>query len=147
METNANTTTTDPALLNTPAARAAFSATQLSVQIYGALTAAALLAVIAVASTGHLVNPFMWVRAILLPLIAVLLHRLGVCVSQGSRRAFERLRGISAVFPIAIVGVDLIPGVCPWWYAAMQTLCVLPVVRIALTMRGTALRAAFPKMR
>lgn len=67
METNANTTTTDPALLNTPAARAAFSATQVSVQIYGALTAAALLAVIAVASTGHLVNPFMWVRAILLP--------------------------------------------------------------------------------
>ncbi|MFE3761166.1 hypothetical protein ACFXPI_05300 [Streptomyces sp. NPDC059104] len=147
METNANTTTTDPDLLNTPAARAAFGATRAGIKIYGALTAAALLAVIAVASTGHLVNPFMWIRAILLPLIAVLLHRLAVSASRGSRRAFERLRGISAVFPVAIVGVDLIPGVCPWWYAAVQALCVLPVIRIAFTMRGAPLRAAFPKTR
>ncbi|MFB0627078.1 hypothetical protein [Streptomyces sp. AB3(2024)] len=147
METNANTTTTDPALLNTPAARAAFGTTRVNVRIYGALTAAALLAVIAVASTGHLVNPFMWIRAILLPLVAVLLDRLAVSASRGSRRAFERLRGISAVFPVAIAGVDLIPGVCPWWYAAVQTLCVLPVIRIAFTMRGATLRAAFPKTR
>lgn len=147
MENNANTTTTDPALLNTPATRAAFGTIGVSVKIYGALTAAALLAVVAVASTGHMVNPFMWIRAILLPLIAVLLHRLALSASRGSRRAFERLRGISAVFPVAIVGVDLIPGVCPWWYAAVQTLCVLPVVRIAFTTRGAALRAAFPKTR
>ncbi|MFE2140750.1 hypothetical protein ACFXA3_03160 [Streptomyces sp. NPDC059456] len=153
METNANATnatsatTTDPVLLDTPGARAAFASTRAGVRIYGALTAAALLTVVAVAVTGHMVNPFMWVRAILLPLIAVLLHRLTVSVFQGSRRAFERLRGISAVFPVAIVGVDLIPGVCPWWYAALQALCVLPVIRIALTMRGTALRTAFPKTR
>ncbi|MFE9220297.1 hypothetical protein ACFYN3_28610 [Streptomyces lavendulae] len=145
--TDANTTTTDPALLATPAALAAFGRTRAAVKIYGALTAAALLAVIAVASTGHMVNPFMWIRAILLPLIAVLLHRLARSASQGSRRAFERLRGISAVFPVAIVGVDLIPGVCPWWYAAVQALCVLPVIGIALTTRGTTLRAAFPKTR
>ncbi|THA50660.1 hypothetical protein E6R62_25040 [Streptomyces sp. A1136] len=127
--------------------QAAFGTNRVSVKIYGTLTVAALLAVIAVASTGHMVNPFMWVRAILLPLIAVLLHRLTVSASQGSRRAFERLRGISVVFPFAIVGVDLIPGVCPWWYAAMQTLCVLPVVRIALTTRRAPLRAAFAKTR
>lgn len=147
METNANTTTTDPVLLNTPEAQAAFGTNRVGVKIYGTLTVAALLAVIAVAGTGHMVNPFMRVRAILLPPIAVLLHRLTVSASQGSRRAFERLRGISIVFPIAIVGVDLIPGVCPWWYAGMQTLCVLPVIRVALTMRGTALRAAFAKTR
>ncbi|MEU6896301.1 hypothetical protein ABZ934_32100 [Streptomyces sp. NPDC046557] len=147
MKTNANSTTTDPVLLNTPGVRAAFGTNRGSVKIYGALTAAALLAVVAVASTGDMVNPFMWVRAILLPLIALLLHRLTVSASQGSRRSFERLRGISVAFPIALVGVDLIPGVCPWWYAAMQTLCVLPVIRIAVTVRGTTLRAAFPKTR
>ncbi|MFC6982630.1 hypothetical protein [Streptomyces cirratus] len=147
METNAHTTTADASVLNSLPISAAFGATQGSVKIYGALTAAALLAVIAVASTGHVVNPFMWVRAILLPVIAVLLHRLAVSAFEGSRRAFERLRGISAVFPIGIVGVDLIPGVCPWWYAAMQVLCVLPVIRIAFVLRGAALRAAFPKAR
>lgn len=49
--------------------------------------------------------------------------------------------------PIAIVGVDLIPGVCPRWYAAMQVVCMLPVVRAAFAVRGSALRAAFPKAR
>ncbi|MFF1561856.1 hypothetical protein [Streptomyces sp. NPDC058279] len=145
--TDANTTTTDPVLLDSPGVQAAFGATRVGVKVYGAVTAAALVVVIAVAGTGHMVNPFMWVRAILLPLIAVLLHRLSVSASQGSRRSYERLRGISVVFPIAIVGVDLIPGVCPWWYAAMQTLCVLPVIRVAFTMRGTTLRTAFPRTR
>ncbi|WP_371674928.1 hypothetical protein [Streptomyces sp. NBC_01276] len=147
MENDANTTTADPALLNTPAALDAFATTRVGVKVYGALTAAALLAVIAAASTGHMVNPFMWIRAVLLPLIAALLHRLALSASRGSRRAFERLRGISAVFPVAVVGVDLIPGVCPWWYAAVQALCVLPVLRIAFTTRGAPLRAAFPKTR
>ncbi|MFB6808200.1 hypothetical protein [Streptomyces sp. NPDC056387] len=147
METDANTTPSTPSTLSTTtdSARAAFAAIRVSVKVYGALTAAALLAVITVAATGHMVNPFMWVRAILLPLTALLLHRLTVSASGGSRRAFERLRGISVVLPIAIVGVDLIPGVCPWWYAAVQALGVLPVIRIAFTIRGTALRAACPK--
>ncbi|MEU9001110.1 hypothetical protein [Streptomyces sp. NPDC048551] len=154
METNAHSpatptppataTAAGPALLDGPAARAAFGTIGTGVRIYGVLTGAALLTVIAVAGTGHLVNPFMWIRAILLPLVAVLLHRLAGSASRGSRRSFERLRGVSAVFPVAIVGVDLIPGVCPWWYAALQALCVLPVARVALTLRGAALRAAFP---
>ncbi|MEU8431954.1 hypothetical protein AB0F18_03435 [Streptomyces sp. NPDC029216] len=149
MKTKTNAKASDdttPALLNAPAARAAFGATRGGVKVYGALTAAAFVAVVVVASTGHMVNPFMWIRAILLPFIAVLLHRLTVSASQGSRRAFDRLRGVSVVFPVAIIGVDLIPGVCPWWYAAMQTLCMLPVLRIALTTRGSALRTAFPKV-
>ncbi|KJY37800.1 MULTISPECIES: hypothetical protein [Streptomyces] len=152
METDANTkpnataaATASPALLDTPGARAAFATTRTAVKVYGALTTAALLAVVVVASTGHMVNPFMWTRAILLPFITVLLHRLALSTAQGSHRAFERLRTVTVVFPIAIIGVDLIPGVCPWWYAALQTLCVLPALRIALTMRGTALRTAFPK--
>ncbi|MFJ3202604.1 hypothetical protein [Streptomyces sp. NPDC086989] len=149
METDANTTPSTPSTpsTTTESARVAFAAIRVSVKVYGTLTAAALLAVIAVAATGHMVNPFMWVRAILLPLTAVLLHRLTVSASRGSRRAFERLRGISVVLPIAIVGVDLIPGVCPWWYAAVQALCVLPVIRIAFTIRGTAVRAACPQTR
>ncbi|MFG2621281.1 hypothetical protein ACGFXC_27065 [Streptomyces sp. NPDC048507] len=160
METNAHTTATtttadatttaDPALLDGPGVRAAFGRVRAAVKVYGVLTSAALLTVVAVAGTGHLVNPFMWIRAILLPLVAVLLHRLARSAAGGARRPFERLRGVSAVFPVAIVGVDLIPGVCPWWYAALQALCVLPVARVALTLRGAALRAVFaplPKTR
>ncbi|MFF4583000.1 hypothetical protein ACFY15_32160 [Streptomyces sp. NPDC001373] len=147
METNTNETaaTATAALLDSPAAQAAFTTTRTAVKVYGTLTTAAFLAVVAVASTGHMVNPFMWTRAVLLPFIAVLLHRLALSTAGGSRRAYDRLRTITVVFPVAVIGVDLIPGVCPWWYAAMQTLCVLPALRIALTTRDAALRTAFPK--
>jgi hypothetical protein len=43
--------------------------------------------------------------------------------------------------------VDLIPGVCPPWYAVMQVVCMLPIIRVAFITRGSALRVAFPKGR
>ncbi|SDM37163.1 hypothetical protein SAMN05421874_1631, partial [Nonomuraea maritima] len=46
-----------------------------------------------------------------------------------------------------VIGVDLIPGVCHLWYAAMQAVCILPIVRVAFITRSPALRAAFPKKR
>ncbi|MEV8451331.1 hypothetical protein AB0467_01695 [Streptomyces sp. NPDC052095] len=120
---------------------------------YGVLGAVALVAVAVVAAGGHPVNTFMWVRAVLLPLVAVLTHRLAAAAFRdgpdrhGPRRAFERLRTLSVIIPIAIVGVDLVPGVCPLWYAAVQTVCVLPVVGIAFLTRGAAPRTAFPRGR
>jgi len=146
METNPHTTA-DAALLNTARAQRAFDTAKSSIKIYGALSAVALLAVIAVSSSGHMVNTFMWVRAVLLPLVAVLIYRLTVSASRGSRRAFERVRALAVIMPIAIIGVDLIPGVCPPWYAVMQVVCMLPIIRVAFITRGSALRAAFPKGR
>lgn len=122
-----------------PTTRPALITTKNSIKIYGVLTAVALLAVVVMATTGHPVNTFMWVRGILLPLIAVALYRLDVA---GSRRAFERVRGVATVLPIAIIGVDLIPGVCPLWYAVMQAVCMLPVIVVAVLSRR---RPAFTK--
>ncbi|MFI2077252.1 MULTISPECIES: hypothetical protein [Streptomyces] len=146
METNTRTMT-GTAHLNSPRAQGAFGTAEISIKVYGALSTAALVAVIAVSSSGHMVNTFMWVRAVLLPVVAVLIHRLTVSASRGSRRAFERVSALAVIMPIAIIGVDLIPGVCPPWYAVMQTVCMLPVVRVAFITRGSALRAAFPKGR
>ncbi|GAA3017262.1 hypothetical protein JCM13580A_39090 [Streptomyces drozdowiczii] len=128
-----------------PEALRALASARVSITLYGALAGAALLAVIAVAATGHTVNTFMWVRAVLLPVIAYVLLRLTAAAADGSRRAFERVGTLAVIMPIAIVGVDLIPGVCPPWYAAAQALCVLPVIRVAFLTRGTALKAAFAK--
>jgi hypothetical protein len=113
------------------------------IKVYGALSIVALAAVIVAASTGHTVNTFMWVRAVLLPVVAVPVYRMAVSASSGSHRAFDRLRTIAVVMPMAIIGVDLIPGVCPPWYAAMQTACMLPVLHTALTLHRPATRAAF----
>jgi cytochrome bd-type quinol oxidase subunit 2 len=145
--TTQHATTTEPALADTSPAHDALTAARRCVVLYGALGAAALAGVVTVAGAGHPVNTFMWVRAVLLPLVAVFLHRLAVAASRGDHRAFERLRGFAAVLPVAIVGVDLIPGVCPPWYAVLQAVCVLPVAGVAVLTRRAALRAVFPKVR
>lgn len=128
-----------------PEALRALASARRSITLYGALTATALAAVVVVAATGHTVNTFMWVRAVLLPVIAYVLHRITVSAEAGSRRAFDRVSTLAVIMPIAIIGVDLIPGVCPPWYAVTQTLCMLPVIRVAFLTRGTALKTAFPK--
>ncbi|WP_328900633.1 hypothetical protein OHR86_12465 [Streptomyces sp. NBC_00441] len=129
-----------------PEALRALASARRSITLYGALTATALGAVVVVAATGHTVNTFMWVRAVLLPVIAYVLHRITVSAEGGSRHAFERVSTLAVIIPIAIIGVDLIPGVCPPWYAVAQTLCMLPVIRVAFLARGTALKTAFPKV-
>ncbi|SED41147.1 hypothetical protein SAMN05216483_3784 [Streptomyces sp. 2131.1] len=128
-----------------PEAPKALAPARRSITLYGALAGTALLAVIAVAATGHTVNTFMWVRAVLLPLTAYVLLRLTAAAADGSRRAFERVSTLAVIMPVAIIGVDLIPGVCPPWYAAAQALCMLPVIRVAFLTRSTALKTAFPK--
>ncbi|THA70651.1 hypothetical protein E6P78_08680 [Streptomyces sp. A0958] len=128
-----------------PEARRALDSARDCVKLYGVLGAAALAAVVVVAATGHTVNTFMWVRAALLPLIALLILRITASAAQGSRRAFDRVSTLAVIMPIAIIGIDLVPGVCPPWYAVAQTLCVLPVIRVASLTRGAALKAAFPK--
>jgi hypothetical protein len=140
-------TTTGTALLDQPRTQRAFEAAKSSIRASGALSAVALLTVIVVASSGHMVNSFMWARAVLLAVLAVLLYRMTVSAAQGSRRAFERVNVLAVTLPIAIGGVDLIPGICPLWYAAMQVVCVLPIVRVAFLTRRPAVRAAFPKKR
>jgi hypothetical protein len=55
------------------------------------------------------------------------------------------LRVVTAVLPIAIVVVDLIPGVCPGWYAAMQAASAVPLVAVAVIARRRAPRTAFPE--
>lgn len=145
METNTRTMSA-AALVDIPSGvRGALGSARNGVRIYGALAGLALVAVIAVAGTGHSVNTFMWVRAVLLPVIAVVIHRMAVSASRGSRRAFERLSSLAVIMPIAIVGVDLIPGVCPPWYMAMQVVCMLPVVGVAIITRRAVVRAAFAK--
>jgi hypothetical protein len=146
MESNTHTTAA-AALLSNPRTQGAFDTAKNSIKVYGALSTVALLAVIAVSISGHMVNTFMWVRAVLLPVVAVLIYRMTVSASRGSRRAFERVSALTVIMPIAIVGVDLVPGVCPPWYAVMQVVCMLPIIAVAFITRGSALRAASPKGR
>ncbi|MFF1816528.1 hypothetical protein ACFVWG_04485 [Kribbella sp. NPDC058245] len=93
--------------------------------LYGVASAVVLSVVIATAATHGTVNTFMWVRSVLLLAVTPVLYRLSA----------QRLRTLTTVLPIAIIGVDLIPGVCPVWFAALQAASVIPLIAVAVMIR------------
>jgi hypothetical protein len=76
---------------------------------------------------------------------AAVTYWLTVLASRGARGAYLRVRVISIVMPLAIIGVDLIPGVTTVWFAMMQATCALAIAAAAFIVNGSRLRAAFPR--
>ncbi|GAA2324683.1 hypothetical protein GCM10010149_92630 [Nonomuraea roseoviolacea subsp. roseoviolacea] len=142
---NAGDSTTTTAHLGDARTQEAFATVKKCVTLFGAVSAIVLGVVAVMAFTGHEATSFMWIRGAVLLAIAPLLHRMTVRASEGSSKAFDRVRTLSTIMPIAIIGVDLIPGLCPAWYAVLQGLSALALVGVAFVTRGSALSAAFPK--
>ncbi|GAB7181844.1 hypothetical protein ATKI12_1675 [Kitasatospora sp. Ki12] len=122
-----------------------FTTIKKCVVLFGAVSAIVLGTVAVTAFTGHEATPFMWIRAVILLGAAPLVHRMVSQAAAGSYRAFDRVRTLARVMPVAVIGVDLIPGLCPAWYVVLQGLSALALVAVAVLTHGSALRAAFPK--
>ncbi|MFG2652285.1 hypothetical protein [Streptomyces sp. NPDC048436] len=135
----------EEAQLATPQAQDALDTLKKSIVLYGTVSAIILATVAVMAIGGQSVSSFMWVRSAILLAVTVLIHRMAVDVSKGSRQAYERLSTLTVILPIAIIGVDLIPGLCPAWFAVMQGVSALGLVHAAVVLKVAALRAVFPK--
>ncbi|MGX7760163.1 hypothetical protein ACWQ06_16100 [Streptomyces angustmyceticus] len=146
METTRRTTG-EPARLGDPQTQRTFGRAKFLVAAYGALSAAVLAAVAVRALTGHPVTSFLWGRSAGVLASAAVTYWLTVLAARGARCAFLRVRLVSVVMPVAIVGVDLIPGVCPAWFALAQATCALAVGAAACVVNGPLLRAVFPRER
>ncbi|MFH9426327.1 hypothetical protein [Streptomyces sp. NPDC017529] len=136
----------EEAQLNAPQAQQAFETVKKCVVLYGVISAIVLGTVAVMAFSGQSVTTFMWVRSALLLAVSVLIHRIAVSASRGSRRGYERLSTLTIILPIAIIAVDLIPGLCPAWYAVMQGVSALALVGAAFVTRGAGLRTVFAKV-
>ncbi|MCX4852231.1 hypothetical protein [Streptomyces canus] len=123
----------------------AFTLLKKYVGLFGMVSAIVLATVAVVALSGHSTTSFMWIRGAILLALAPVLYRSAVRASKGARRDYERLSTLSVILPIAVLGIDLIPGLCPTWYAAMQGVSALALIGAAVITRGSVLRAAFPK--
>jgi hypothetical protein len=142
---NTRDTTARTAQLDDPRTREAFDTVKKYVKLYSVICAITLGTVAVVAISGPTVTTFMWVRSVILLAIAPVIYRMTVRASQGMRRSFERVRALTVIMPIAIIAVDLIPGVCPAWYAVMQAISALALIGAAVITRGSTLRTAYPK--
>jgi hypothetical protein len=111
--------------------------------IYGVAAAILLGTLVVITVAGGEPSVFMWVRASILLAMTPLLSGLAVRAERGRTSALQRLRLLATALPAAIVGVDLIPGVCPTWYAALQAVSALALAPIGFLTRRPEIRAAF----
>jgi hypothetical protein len=118
----------------------AFATIKKLVIIYGVASALVLVTVAAVVIGHGTVSTFMWIRAGILLLAAPLIYSWAARAAHGQVHGLERLRRLSLVLPIAIVVVDLIPGMCPGWYTWMQAVSALALVAVAVLTRTGSLR-------
>ncbi|MEV6041079.1 hypothetical protein AB0L65_58955 [Nonomuraea sp. NPDC052116] len=122
-----------------------FGKVKILVAAYGALSVVVLATVAVLAISGQTVTSFMWGRSAGVLASAAVTYWLTVLAARGTRWAYLRVRVISIAMPVAIVAVDMIPGICPMWFAAMQAVCALPIAAAGFVVNGSALRAAFPR--
>jgi len=120
-----------------------FDTVKKCVVVYGVIGAIIVETLGVVSWSGGDVSTFMWVRAAILLAITPVFSWLTVRASRGMRKSFERLRLVSIILPVAIVVVDLIPGLCPAWYAGMQAVSALALAAVAVLLRRRVLNGAF----
>ncbi|SFQ73551.1 hypothetical protein [Amycolatopsis rubida] len=126
-----------------PAVHGRFGLVKGLVVAYGAMGAAVFGTIVALAVADGTATSFMWTRSALVPVSAVIVYWLVLLAAKGSARAYQRARFVSIVAPIALVGVDLIPGACPTWFLLLQTACAVLLACAAVPL--VRMRANFPK--
>ncbi|MER7849728.1 hypothetical protein ABTZ03_37990 [Kitasatospora sp. NPDC096077] len=126
------------------ATQEAFATVKKCVGLCGVGNAVALATVAVLAAAGHGTPSFVWIRAAILVALTPLLVRLTTRAADGDRQAFQRVRRFATVMPIAVIGVDLLPGESPVWFAAVEGLAALPLVAVAVLTRRAPLATAFP---
>ena len=112
--------------------------------IYGVAGAILIGTLVVIVVAGSEPSVFMWVRATILLAMMPFLSMFAVRAEQGRTSSLQRLRLLTTVLPVVIIGVDLIPGVCPTWYAAMQAVSALALAPIGFLTRRPEIRDAFP---
>lgn len=123
----------------------ALSKVKKFVAVYGTLSLAVLVVVVALSVEGREVTSFMWGRTGGMFASAAVTYGLTVLASRGARWAYTRVRIISVLVPIAIIAIDSIPGALPLWFAGLQIAGALALVPAAFIVNRSGLRAAFPR--
>ena len=128
---------------NLPSAEAAFRRLTLLVGGYVAISAMTLVAILLLRRDAAAVNSAVWTRATIVALSASLTVTFTVLAARGSRRAYLRLRIVSAVMLAAIVVIITLPGTFPVWMKIEQGVCGVLLAGVCTVANGKSLRASF----
>jgi hypothetical protein len=131
-----------PASEQAPTARALRPVERL-VGCYLALSVATLVAVFLLRDHADLVDDAVWTRTVIVVASAALTRAFTVGAARGSRRAFLRLRVVTAVMTVAVAVVVALPGLFPVWLRVEQSVCGLLLLGVVLVVNGRDVRALF----
>jgi hypothetical protein len=116
---------------------------RLLVATYLGISVLTLVAVVLLRHRPGVVNDAVWIRGMIVVASALLTFAFTVRAARGSRRAFRRLRLISAIMMVAIAVIVALPGTFPVWMKLEQGVCGLLLLGVVLMVNGKHLRAAF----
>lgn len=125
--------------------RAAFRAVKLLIGGYLAISAATLVAIVALRDDAAVVNAAVWVRGTIVVASALLMLAFARRAARGARRAYLRLRIASAVMVVAIAVIIALPGTFPIWMKIEQGGCGLILLGVVAVANGRHLRASFAR--
>ncbi|MEU5090089.1 hypothetical protein [Streptomyces sp. NPDC021356] len=132
------TSASDPA----PTGRALRPVKRL-VGCYLALSVATLVAVFLLRDHADVVDDAVWTRTVIVAGSAALTYTFAVGAARGSRRAFLRLRIVTAVMTVAVAVIVALPGLFPVWLRIEQSVCGLLLLGVVLVVNGREMRALF----
>jgi hypothetical protein len=89
------------------------------------------------------VNSAVWTRGTIVVISALLTFAFTIRAARGSRRAYLRLRIVSAVMVVAIAVIVALPGTFPLWMKLEQAVCGLVLIAVAAVANGRHLRSVF----
>jgi hypothetical protein len=90
-----------------------------------------------------LVNSAVWVRGTIVVLSSLLAYAFTLRAARGSRRAYLRLRIVSAAMVVAIAVIIALPGTFPVWMKIEQGVCGLVLIGVVVIVNGRHVRSVF----
>jgi hypothetical protein len=124
-------------------AEAAFRTVKLLVGAYLAISVATLAAIFVERDDSGVVNSAVWTRGTIVVASALLMMTFTVWAARGSRRAYLRLRIVSAVMVVAIAVIISLPGLFPVWMRIEQGVCGVVLIGVVAVVNRRELRAEF----
>jgi O-antigen/teichoic acid export membrane protein len=123
--------------------RTAFRAVTLLTGAYLVVSALTLVAIVLLRHHPGAVDDAVWTRGTIVAASAVLTYVLAVRAAKGSRRAYLRLRIVTALMTVAVVVIIALPGTFPLWMKLEQAVCGLLLIGVIVLVNGRRLRSAF----
>ena len=129
--------------LNHPLSLTAFRRMKVLVGCYFVLSVLTLVAAYVLRDDPGMVTDTVWVRGVIVAVTSALMFAFVAGTTRGRRRAYLRLRIVSAVMVVAIAILISLPGFLPMWMRIEQGVCGLLLLGVVLVVNGGHLRSLF----